>query len=122
MYLRDGLRQKLQIKFSNANVSQGRIETEFADQILYLALSEYTDTGSTNPRANLITPGAWQSSHWRVKFKVTGMIRPGKKTRCRRKLNPWSAALEVDILTTGPTRRPKETETTERLFVCWLVA
>ena len=55
-------------------VSQGRIlsdkftcchtETEVADPTFYLTRSQYTDTGPTSPNADLITPGAWQGSHW----------------------------------------------------------
>ena len=40
------LRQKLQIK------------------AFHLTQSQYTDTGPTSPRADPITPGAWQGSHW----------------------------------------------------------
>ena len=56
VYFRDGsaqtilraatLRQKLQIK------------------AFHLTQSQYTDTGPTSPRADRITPGAWQGSHW----------------------------------------------------------
>ena len=34
-----------------------------ADQTFYLTQSQYTDTGSISPRADPITPGAWQGSH-----------------------------------------------------------
>ena len=56
VYFRDGsaqtslraatLRQKLQIK------------------AFHLTQSQYTDTGPTSPKADPITPGAWQGSHW----------------------------------------------------------
>ena len=56
VYFRDGsaqtslraatLRQKLQIK------------------AFYLTQSQYTNTGPTSPRADPITPGTWQGSHW----------------------------------------------------------
>ena len=59
----------------HASVSQGRTcsdkltcchtETEVADQTFYLTQSQYTDTGPTSPSDDLITPGAWQGSHWR---------------------------------------------------------
>ena len=62
----------------HASVSQGRIcsdsctcchtEIDVADQTFHLALSQYTDTGSTSPRADPTTPGAWQGSHWGVNF------------------------------------------------------
>ena len=71
-----------------ASVSQGRIcsdnftcchtETEVADPTFYLTQSQYTDTGPTSPSADLITPGAWQGSHWSANFEVTGMTRPRK--------------------------------------------
>ena len=57
----------------HASVSQGRIctdnftcchtEIEVADQTFYLTQSQYTDTGPTSPRADPISPGAWQGSH-----------------------------------------------------------
>ena len=61
-----------------ASVSQGWIcsdnftcchtEIEVADQSFYLTQSQYTDTGPTSPSADLITPGAWQGSHWSANF------------------------------------------------------
>ena len=72
----------------HASVSQGRIcsdnftcchtEIEVADQTFYLTQSKYTDTRPTSPRADPITPGAWQGSHWSANFSVTGMTRPRK--------------------------------------------
>ena len=62
----------------HASVSQGWIcsdnftcchtEIEVADQIFYLTQSQYTDTRPTSPSADLITPGAWQGSHWSANF------------------------------------------------------
>ena len=49
-----------------------------ADQTFYLTQSQYTDTGPTSPSADLITPGAWQGSHWSANVRVTGMTRPRK--------------------------------------------
>ena len=56
-----------------ASVSQGRIcsdnftcchtEIEAADSTCNLTHSQYTDTRQTSPRADPITPGAWQGSH-----------------------------------------------------------
>ena len=43
-------------------------EIEAADQTLYLTQSQRTDTGSTSPSADLITPGAWQGSQWSANF------------------------------------------------------
>ena len=61
-----------------ATVSQGRIcldnftcchtEIEVADQTFYLTQSQYTDTGSTSPSVDPITPVAWQGSHWSANF------------------------------------------------------
>ena len=57
----------------HAIVSQGRIcsdncmccltETEVADHTFHLTQSQYTDTRSTSPSMDPITPGAWQGSH-----------------------------------------------------------
>ena len=98
-----------------ASVSQGRIcsdnftcchtEIEVADQTFYLTQSQYTDTGPTSPSADPMTPGACQGSHWSANFSVTGMTRPRKKSRRKRDSNPGPSALEVDALTTRPTRR-----------------
>ena len=62
----------------HASVSQGRIctdnftcchtEIEAADQTFHLTRSQYTDTGPTSPRADPITPGAWQGSHGSANF------------------------------------------------------
>ena len=70
----------------HASVSQGRIctdnfmcchtEIEAADPTFHLTQSQYTDTGSTSPSADPITPGAWQGSHWSANVSVTGMTRP----------------------------------------------
>ena len=71
-----------------ASVSQGRIssdnftcchtEIEVADPTFYLTQSQYTDNGPTSPSTDPITPDAWQGSHWRATFLVTGMTRPVK--------------------------------------------
>ena len=74
------------------SVSQGRIysnftccytEIEVADQTFCLTLSQYTDTGTTTPSTDPITPGAWQGSHWSANFQVTGMTRPRKNSGAR---------------------------------------
>ena len=72
----------------HASISQGRIcsdnftcchtDIEVADPTFYLTQSQYTDTGPTSPRADPITLGAWQGSHWSANFEVNGMTRPGK--------------------------------------------
>ena len=62
----------------HASVSQGRIcwdnftcchaEIEVADPTFHLTQSQYTDTGSTSPSTDHVTPGAWQGSHWSANF------------------------------------------------------
>ena len=91
----------------HASVSQGRIcsdtftcchtEIEVAHQTFHLTQSQYTDTGLTSPSTEPITLGAWQGSHWCLIHWYDSW---GK-----RDLNPGSSALEVDTLTTRPTRR-----------------
>ena len=68
----------LNVPATGYSVSQGRIcsdkltcchtEIEVADPTFYLTQSQYTDTGPTSPSADLITPGAWQGSHWSANF------------------------------------------------------
>ena len=104
----------------HVSVSQGRIcsdnftcchtEIEVADQTPHLTQSQYTDTGSTSPSTDPIRPGAWQSSHWNANFYVTGMTLPWKKSRRKRDSNPGSSPLEMDTLTTRPTRRSSNSE------------
>ena len=99
----------------HASVSQGRISTdnftcchseiEVADPTLHLTQSQYTDTGPTSPSTDPITPGAWQGSHWRTNFQVTGMTRTQKNSQCKWDSNLGSSALEADAITTRPTRR-----------------
>ena len=77
----------------HANVSQRRVcsdncacchtETEVEDPTFHLAQSQYTDTGPTSPSADLVTPGAWQGSHWSATSEVTGMIDPEKSRHKR---------------------------------------
>ena len=76
--------------------SQGRIysdkctcchtETEVADQTVLP--HPVIDTRLTSPSADPITPGAWQGRHWRFNFLVASMTRTGKKSQCKRELNP----------------------------------
>ena len=97
-----------------ASVSQGRIysdiftcchaEVKAADQTFYLTQSQYTDTGPTSPRADPVTPGAWQGSHWSAMFKSLVWLDPEKSGR-QRDSKPGSSALEADTLTTRPARR-----------------
>ena len=60
VYLRDGSAQTI---FTCCHT-----EIEAADQTFHLTQSQYTDTGSTSPSADPITPGAWQGSHWSANF------------------------------------------------------
>ena len=67
----------------HASVSQGRIfsdsctcchtDIKVADQICYLAQSQYTDIMPTSPNADPITPGSWHGSHSSTDFQITGM-------------------------------------------------
>ena len=45
-------------------------EIEVADQTFHLTQSQYTDTGPTSPSTDLITPGAWQGSHWSANLDI----------------------------------------------------
>ena len=92
----------------HASVSQGRIcsdnftcchtDIEVADPTFYLTLSQYTDTGPTSPRADTITPGTWQGSHWSAKFLSRWYDSTPKKSRHKQDSNPGSSALEKDAL------------------------
>ena len=92
----------------HASVSQGRIcsdnftcchaEIEVADQTFYLTQSQSTDTGPTSPRADPITPGAWQGSHWSANFCYDSTR---EKSQCKRESNPGSSALEADAFPLG---------------------
>ena len=98
-----------------ASVSQGRIctnnltcchtEIEVADHTFYLTQSQYTGTRPTSPSADPITPGAWQGSHWSANFVSHWYDSTPEKSRLKRDSNPGPSALEVDALTTRPTRR-----------------
>ena len=62
----------------HAGVDQGQIYIdnctcchtgiEVADKTFYLNQSLCTDTGPTSPRANHVTPGAWQGSCWSTNY------------------------------------------------------
>ena len=83
----------------HASVFQGRIcsekftcshsEIEVADQTFQLTLSQHTDTGSTSPSADHITPGAWQDSRWSANVEVTGMTPPRKMRTSQAGIEPW---------------------------------
>ena len=95
----------------HASVSQGRIcsdkstccltEREVADQTFYPTQSQYTDTGLTSPSADPILPGVW---HWSANFYKSLVWLNPEKSCHKRDSNPRSSALEVDVLTTRPTR------------------
>ena len=97
MYLRDGSAQT------------GRSEIDVANLTFYLTQSQCTDTGSTSPSSDPMTPGAWQGSHWSANVEVTGMTRPGtipsqagiKPWVCRSRgghLNHWA----IEEVCNGP--------------------
>ena len=79
-------------------------EIEVADQTFHLTLLQYTDTGQTGPSIDIITPGAWQGSHWSPIIKSLVWLDPGKSC-CKRDSNLGSVPLKVDALTTRPTRQ-----------------
>ena len=60
------------------NLTCCHTETEIAEQTFHLTQSQYTDTGPTSPSTDLITPRAWQGSHWSANFEVTGRTRARK--------------------------------------------
>ena len=63
VYLRDG---SAQTSFTCCHT-----ETEVADKTFHLTQSQYTDTRSTSPSADHISPGAWQGSHWNANYYMT---------------------------------------------------
>ena len=103
----------------HASVCQGRMcldnltcfytETEVADQTILLTQSQYTDRVPTSPSVDSVRTGAWQSSHWGANSEVSGMTRPGKIPMEQPRIEPRSAALEADTLTTRPTRQSRRT-------------
>ena len=60
VYLRDGSAQTI--------IRAATLRYKLQKPIFYLTQSQYTDTGSTSPRTDPITPGAWQGSHWSTNF------------------------------------------------------
>ena len=82
-------------------------EIEAGNQTFYLIQSQIADTGLTSPHVDPISPGAWQSCHWSTNFKVTGISYSIWKT-AKAGIDPESAALEADALTTRPTRRSSQ--------------
>ena len=95
----------------HACVSQERIcsdkltcchtEIDFADQTFYLTQPPHSDTGSTSPCADPMTPDARQGSQRSIKFDVT---RPEERSSAQTGIERGSAALEADALTTCPAR------------------
>ena len=76
-------------------------EIEVEDQTCYLTQSQYTDTGPASPRADPISPGAWQGSHWSTDFEVTGTAPHGKIPTGKVGFELRSASLEADTLLLG---------------------
>ena len=72
---------------------------------IQLSTSRYTDTRPTSPRADPITPDAWQGSHWSANFEVTGMTGPRKLPSQSGIQTPDLPLFGADALTTWPTRR-----------------
>ena len=69
------------LRICSDNFTCCHTEIEVADQTFHLTQSQYTDTRSTSPSTDPITPGALQGNqgcHWSANFKVAGMTRPRK--------------------------------------------
>ena len=104
--------------------SQGRIcsdnracchtETEATDQTFCITQARYTDTGPTSLGADLVTPGAWQGSHWSTNVQATGMTQEkihgesGNRTQaCRsrgERLDHWANQAVSGRVPTSSTR------------------
>ena len=114
----------------HAGVSQGRIcsdkctcyhtQLEVAYQTFYLTRSQYTDTGTTSPSADHVTPGAWQGKPLVCQFQSHWSDWTRKKSpRRKRESNRGSASHGADALTTRPTRRVIWAKlVTGRCFTC----
>ena len=99
----------------HASVSQGRIcsdnftcchtEIKVADQTFHHTQSQYTDTGSTSPSVDPITPGTWQGKSLECQCLSHRYDSTSKKSRRKRDSNPGPSTVEADALTTRPTRR-----------------
>ena len=80
-------------------------EIELADQTIYLAQSQYTDTGPTSPSTDPITPGVWQGSHRSATFEVAGMTRTEKK---KKKIPTKKAGIEPRVCRSRSLQRDLE--------------
>ena len=65
-------------------------EIEVVGRTCNLTQLQYTDTWSTSPSADPITPGTRQGSHWSGNFEVTGMTYPGKCLTGKPRIAPRS--------------------------------
>ena len=74
-------------------------EIEAADQIFSITQSQYADNRPTSPRADPMTPGAWQDSHWRTNSEVPGMT--GERSTAKSGNEPRPAAVEADAKPLG---------------------
>ena len=50
-------------------------------------------------------PDVWQASNWSTNFEVTCMTQPRKIPTAKAGIKPRSPALEVEALTTRPTKQ-----------------
>ena len=66
--------------------------------ISFLTQSQYTDTGTTSPIPDPITPGVRQGCHWRANFEVLGITPSGKLLTGKAGFERKSAALGADAL------------------------
>ena len=97
----------------HASVSQGRIcsekctcchtEIEAADQTSYFTQSQHTDTWATSPRADSVTPDAWEGNHCSASFLSHWYdSRLGKKSpRLKRESNPGSGVGIAQLVVFG---------------------
>ena len=69
-----------QVRICLDNFTCCHAEIAAAGQICYLTPSDslYTDTGPASPNIDLVTPGAWQGSHYSTTLHVTRMTQPEK--------------------------------------------
>ena len=97
-----------------ASVSQGRIyfdkctccytEIKFAEQTFYHTESQYTDTEPASFSTYPITVCVWQRSHLHSQF-LSHWLDSRERSSPKAGIEPRSAALETDSLTTRPSRR-----------------
>ena len=91
-YLRDGPAESCSCRHT---------EIEAADQTFHLTRSQYTDTWSTRPSADITLLGAGWGGHCSNNFSVIGITRPTKRSKAKAGIKLTSVALEAVILPLG---------------------